>query len=259
MRRYLAHAMLAAVTLPWAAGCADTLNGPYTTPAMMDKGIVYVLPGIQGPDYHYTAIRSGLQNAGLPCAIKIHLWGSQIPVVGLAVNETDVAANRAWGERIAKEIQAYQQQYPGRPVHMIGQSGGGAICVFTAESLAKAGAPPIDGLVLLDASLSADYDLRPALSECRKGIVNFYNLQDVALLGLGTAIFGNLDGGHGESAGQSGFTADPAKLHQVRVTQDMVCPGEGAHFADTCAAFTSRFIAPWIADQAWPTGVSAGR
>jgi pimeloyl-ACP methyl ester carboxylesterase len=259
MRRYSARAMLAALALPWAAGCADTLNGPYTTPAMMDKGIVYILPGIQGLDYHYTAIRRGLQEAGLQCAIKIQPWGSQIPIVRLAVNETDVAANRAWGQTLAREIQAYQQKYPGRPIHMIGQSGGGAICVFTAESLAKAGAPRIDRLVLLDASLSADYDLRPTMKQCRKGIVNFYNLRDVAVLGLGTAEFGNLDGGHGESTGPSGFTTDLARLHQVRVTQEMVCPSERAHFEDTCAGFASRYIAPRIMDQAWPAVVAAAR
>ena len=252
MSRYLARALLA--VLPWllAAGCADTLNAQYTTPKMMDQGLICILPGIQGVDYHYQDIRKGLQGSGIPCAIMIRPWGSQVPGIRLVVNETDVPGNRAGGQTVAQEIQAYQRQYPGRPVHLIGQSGGGAICVFAAESLAKAGAPAIDGLVLLDASLSADYDLRAALGQCRKGIVNFYNLQDVAVLKLGTAIFGNLDGGHGDSAGQSGFTADRAKLHQVRVTEDMVCAFEGTHFADVCAAFTSRYIAPWILDQNRP-------
>jgi hypothetical protein len=259
MRWYLVRAVLAALPLPLAAGCADTLNAAYTTPKMMDQGIIYILPGIQGVDYHYKNIRTGLQGSGIQCAIKVHPWGSQIPGIRLAINETDVRDDRAWGEKIAQEIQAYQQQYPGRPVSMIGQSGGCAICVFTAESLAKAGAPPLEGLVLLDASLSADYDLRPALGGCRKGVVNFYNLRDVALLKVGTAIFGNLDGSHGDSAGRSGFTADLPKLYQVRVTAEMVCPFEGAHFADTCAAFTSRYIAPWIIDQNWPAHVAAER
>jgi pimeloyl-ACP methyl ester carboxylesterase len=259
MKWHIARAVLAALPLPLAAGCADTLNARYTTPKMMDQGIIYILPGIQGVDYHYEDIRKGLQGSGIPCAIKIRPWGSQIPGIKLVINETDVGGNRAWAQTIAQEIQAYRQQYPGRPVHMIGQSGGCAICVFTAEALAKAGAPPLEELVLLDASLSADYDLRPALGECRKGIVNFYNLRDVAVLGAGTAIFGNLDGGHGDSAGQAGFTTDLARLYQVKVTAEMMCPGEGMHFADTCAAFAARYMAPWIIDQTWPAYVAGGR
>jgi pimeloyl-ACP methyl ester carboxylesterase len=259
MKWPIVHVVLTVMPLPLAVGCADTLNAAYTTPEKMDRGIIYILPGIQGEDYHYRNIRAGLQGSGIQCAIKIHPWGSQIPGIKLAINETDVRDGRAWGEKIAQEIQSYRRQYPGRPVHMIGQSGGAAICVFTAESLAKAGAPPLEGLVLLDASLSADYDLRPALGKCRKGIVNFYNLRDVAFLEVGTAIFGNLDGGHGDSAGRSGFTASLAELYQVRVTAEMVCPSEGAHFADTCAAFTSRYIAPWILDQTWPARIAAER
>ena len=59
--------------------------------------------------------------------------------------------------------------------------------------------------MLLDASLGADYDLTSALGQCHKGIVNFYNLKDVAMLEVGTEIFGNLDGSHGDSAGRTGF------------------------------------------------------
>jgi len=258
MKRLIAGAILAALPVALVSGCGDRLNADFATAQMMDRGIIYILPGIQGVDYHYKTIRSGLQGSGIRCAIKIHPWGSQIPGIRLVINETDVRDARGWGEKIAGEIQAYQQQYPGRPVYMIGQSGGCAICVFAAELLAEAGAPPIDGLVLLNASLSADYDLRPALGECRKGIVNFYDLSDIALLGVGTEIFGNLDGGHGDSAGQTGFTADLPKLYQVRVTAEMMCPFEGAHFADTCAAFTSRYIAPWIIDRTWPAQVLGG-
>ena len=250
MKWSIARVVLAVLPLPLAAGCADALNAPYTTREMMDQGIIYIMPGIQGVDYHYADIRKGLQEAGIHCAIAIHSWGSQVPGINILVNETDVSGNRAWGRTMAQEIQAYQRQHPGRPVYMIGHSGGGAICVFTAESLARAGARPIDGLVLLDASLSADYDLRPALGQCRKGIINFYNFRDVGALKFGTAIFGNLDGGHGDSAGQTGFKTDLPKLSQVRVTADMLCPREGEHFAGTCAAFASRQIAPWIIDLA---------
>lgn len=259
MKRHMACAALVAIPLALASGCADALNGRDTTAAMMDRGIIYILPGIQGVDYHYKNIRRGLRGSGIQCAIKIHPWGCQIPGIKLAINETDVRDDHAWGKKIAQEIQDYQRQYPGRPVYMIGQSGGCAICVFAAESLASAAAPPLEGLVLLDASLSADYDLQPALNHCRKGIVNFYNLRDVALLEVGTEIFGNLDGSHGDSAGRTGFENAYAKLYQVQTTKEMVSPFAGPHFADTSAAFTARYIAPWIIDQTWPAQTIGGR
>jgi hypothetical protein len=245
-------ALLLLSSLPLLSGCSDPLNQSFTTPQMMDKGIIYVLPGIQGVDLHYLNIRSGLQGSGIKCAIKIHPWGCHIPGIGLAINETDTTDDRGWGQKIAQEIQAYQKQYPGRPVYLIGQSGGCGVSVFAAEALAQAGAPPVDGLVLLDASLSATYDLATALGQSHKGLVNFYNLDDVRLLEVGTAMFGNVDGGHGDSAGRTGFEVKFPKLYQVQVTQGMVSAFANPHFADTSAAFASRYLAPWIIDRTWP-------
>lgn len=236
-------------------GCAsapDPLNAAYMAPPMMDQGIIYILPGIQGVDFHYLNIRKGLRGSGIQCAIKIHPWGCQIPGIGMAINETNTLEDRSWGEKIAQEIIAYQQQYPGRPVYLLGQSGGCAVSVFTAESLARLGGEPLSGIILLDASLGATYDLNPIMAQCRKGVVNFYNLSDVALLEVGTQIFGNLDGSHGDSAGRTGFEETYPKLYQVRVTQDMVNVFDNPHFADTSAAFASRYIAPWIIDHTWP-------
>ncbi len=254
-------AVLAVASLAVLAGCAgqDMLNGPYTTPALMDRGIVYILPGVFGVQHHYLNIRRGLQGSGIQCAVKIHPWGCRVPGLCGVVNETDTVDDRSWGQRIALDIQAYQKQYPGRPVYLVGQSAGCGISVFAAEAMAKASAPPVDGLILLDASLSADYDLSTAMKQSRKGIVSFYNLDDVRMLKTGTEIFGNVDGGHGNSAGRLGFSRGYPKLYQVRVTQDMVDRFADPHYADTSAAFTSRYIAPWIIDNVWPALAMAER
>ena len=244
---------------PASLDTSDSLNAAYMKPEMMARGIIFILPGIQGVDYHYKNIRSGLRGSGIQCAIMIHPWGCRIPGIGLAINESDTSADREWGRRIAQDILAYQRQYPGRPVYLVGQSGGCAVSVFAGEVLADAAAPALEGIVLLDASLSADYDMSKALGQCRKGIANFYNLSDVALLEVGTAIFGNLDGSRGDSAGRTGFSDPPARLYQVKVTQDMVSRFAMPHFADTSAAFTSRYIAPWIIDTAWPVPQAAGQ
>jgi hypothetical protein len=127
------------------------------------------------------------------------------------------------------------------------------VAIFTAEALAGIpGVQPVEGIVLLDASVSADYNLGRALSMCRQGIVNFFNEKDVALLEFGTSIMGNVDGGHGASAGRTGFSRPWPRLYQVRILPDMVDDFDDPHFADCSQAFASQYIAPWILDVAWP-------
>ncbi len=242
--------MLCAAPL-FAVGCEDTLNAKYTTPQLKQHGMIYILPGIQGVDYHYKNIREGLIGAGINCAIMIHPWGCQIPGINLMVNETDVTGDREWGGKIAQDIMVYQQEYPGRPVYIIGQSGGAGVAVFTAEHLANSGVA-IQGLVLLDGSVSSNYNLNPALSACRKGIVNFYNPDDVVLLQAGTAMWGNVDGGHGDSAGRVGFSENFGRLYQVKILKDMIDDFADPHFADCSKAFSAQYISPWIIDMQWP-------
>ena len=140
---------------------------------------------------------------------------------------------------------------------MIGQSGGSGVAVFALEALAASNGPPVDGVILLDASLSADYDLTKALGASSQGIVNFCNAEDVAVLAVGTTVVGNVDGGHGDSAGRTGFTASHPKLHQIKVTPDMVSDSNASHFADTSAAFAAKYIAPWILNHNWPALVAS--
>jgi hypothetical protein len=251
IKRTILTAMTLLITL--AMGCDDlSLNATDTTPELKARGMVYILPGIQGVDSHYTNIRNGLRGAGLQCAIMIHPWGSHIPGLGMLTNETDTQADRDWGHTIATDIMQYQQDYPGTRIYIIGQSGGGGVSVFTAEALAGMGADPIDGLILLDASLSADYNLSTALSATTNGIVNFYNLDDTAMLETGTGMFGNVDGGHGDSAGRTGLASSSSKVFNVQIRHDMIAAFADPHFADTSSAFTTRYIAPWILERTWP-------
>ena len=252
MTRFL-YAIAMAATLV-SVGCdGGGFNAKYTQDSQKQLGMVYILPGIQGVDSHYFNIRRGLAKSGVNCGMMIHPWGCQIPGLNLLLNQTDSVDDRTWGQRIAADIVAYQKAYPGKPVHIIGQSGGAGVAVFTAEALADIpDAKPITGLVLLDGSLSADYDLTKALSMCSSGIINFYNLRDVALLQVGTAMFGNVDGGHGDSAGRTGFEEEYPTLYQVRVTDDMVNGLDDPHFADCSSAFAGKYLAGWILQSSWP-------
>ena len=198
--------ILAAVA---AGGCSS--NYKYMTKDRQSRGMVVILPGIEGTSPFNRHIRQGLEDAGLDCATPICSWGWPVPLVGMALNQSEPICHHVAARQIATMIAKYEDEHPGQPVYVIGHSGGAGIGVFAAEELGKLeGGHKIEGLVLLSASISSDYDLSPALAQCRNGIVNFYNPDDKMLLMVGTAIAGNVDGGHGDSAGRTGFSVRQA-------------------------------------------------
>ncbi|MDY6914383.1 MAG: hypothetical protein SVT52_08010, partial [Planctomycetota bacterium] len=224
--------LLSLAVLWTTAGCTASGNVEFTTEARLDQGLVIILPGIEGESHMNHDIRRGLVAAGIYRALPIHLWGRPIPGVGMLLNQMDVIGNRLAGGQIAKMITAYQDSHPGRPVYLVGHSGGGGVAVFSAEAL-----PPgrkVDGLVLLSASISKGYDLTKALGKCRNGIVNFYSEADVGFLVIGTIVAGNVDGVHGPAAGAVGFDwptdakqrAAYSKLYQVSMNEAMTGGGD---------------------------------
>ena len=105
---------------------------------------------------------------------------------------------------MARRISAYHQAHPGRPVTLVGYSGGGPMAVWTAEALPKG--ERLAGIILLSTPLEPRYDLTAALETSRKGMVSFYSNRNLLYLGFGTLVFGTMDRHHEISAGNLGFT-----------------------------------------------------
>jgi pimeloyl-ACP methyl ester carboxylesterase len=233
-----------------AAGCSP-VNVELVTPQRLERGLVVILPGIEGEGLLSYSLRSGLVRAGVGAALPIYRWGRPIPIAGPLINQVDVLGNRRVAERIAQMIMDYQDAHPGRPVHLVGHSGGGGVAVFTAEALPKD--RNVDGLILLSASISKTYDVTEALARCRKGIVNFYSKGDVAFLAVGTTIAGNVDGIRGPSAGLVGFDAKPSGLYDIPWSQEMASTGHlGGHGGTAGKAFVTKYVAPWVLASSWP-------
>jgi hypothetical protein len=236
-----------------AAGCNGTSRSEYNTPERLDNGLVLLLPGIEGEGPLSYAVRAGLNEAGGNQALSIYNWGWPIPVAGMMLNQVDVIRARRVAKAVAREVVKYQTRHPGRPVHLVGHSGGGAIAIFAAEELPSGHS--VDGIVLLSPSISADYNLVKALAHSRKGIVHFWSPGDVALLVLGTTLFGNLDGGHGPAAGAIGFARGGSfgKLYQTEWTAAMLTSGNmGGHMGSAGNHFVREWVAPWVMADRWP-------
>ncbi len=252
------HALLLVALAGVLIGCDP--NAQYCTPERYDQGLVLILPGIEGVSANNTGIQKGLDDGGVDYALQIYPWGFPVPGVGMLVNQTDVAANRAAGARLADVIIRYQQDYPGRPVFLVGHSGGGGVAVFTLESLGSRSGKPINGAILISSSISASYPLAPALAMTRLGILNVYNGMDTGLLGVGTGLFGNVDGGTGDSAGRTGFSYHNAhpKLFELSLTNQPQGIFDDPHTFGTQPRIVERYGPNWVLSPTWPPAVTYG-
>jgi len=169
--------------------------------------------------------------------------------------------------RDTDRIVAYRTSHPGRPVFLIGHSGGTAVAVWAAEVLRDG--QKIDGIVLLASSLSSGYDLCNALKGTRGGIVSFYSERDSVLLGAGTTLFGTMDGRHTEAAGKVGFSVPKSgqkgklyeRFSEIKWTPNMVQAGnDGSHFGCLSTGFISSYVTPLLATaQWWPDTIEISR
>ncbi|MBP7935031.1 MAG: alpha/beta fold hydrolase [Phycisphaerae bacterium] len=240
------------------------------TPTRMDKGLIIILPGIEGRSPLNSSIAKGLAEGGVPAAITIHDWNLAPTFLAGVVNLRAQSHNLSEARRVAANIVAYQNKYPGRPVHVIGHSGGGGVAVYVLEAL-----PPkheITSAVLLAPAISPDYDLRRALKKTHEGIWNFYSPYDVGFLKLGTSVAGTIDGRMTQAAGAVGFSIPwglsredrqlyGERLHQQRYTPKMAESGNtGTHFGWAGRSFVAEWLAPLINSQAEaPTRYAADR
>ncbi len=111
---------------------------------------------------------------------------------------------------------------------------------------------PVEGAFLLSASISADYPLTTAIKMTRRGIVNVHNPDDVGLLKVGTALFGNVDGGHGDSAGRVGFKRSYPKVYNRRITSAELGVAGDPHFLATDARLIAQRAPAWLGSKTWP-------
>jgi len=244
--------ILAALLLIASAGCEKVdLNTYFTSEERMDKGLVIILPGIEGESAANQDIRKGLDDAGVPYALAIYRWGFPMPGVGLYMNQTDTEGNRRAARELAERLVTYQQTYPGRPIFMAGHSAGGGEVVFTLEALADLGAEPVEGVFLLAASISSDYSLDKALPMTRRGLVNVWNPED-GLLNTGATFFGNVDGGNAPSAGRAGFQRDYDKVFNVRITSAEIGVFGDPHYISTNASLVAKYGPMWVNSPTWP-------
>ncbi len=229
--------------------------GRLRTPERLQRGLVLVLPGIEGESCINHSIARGLADGGVQAAIEIFDWTTGV-ILLFPYHLRGLRRNLARADRLAARIVAYRKAYPGREVHLVGHSGGGALSVLTLERL-PAGTT-VTSTVLLQAAISPTHDLSVALAKTERGIWNFSSYLDGFFCGLFTILGGTVDGRHTPAAGMIGFCPpdglDAAakelyatQLHEVPFRPEMCAAFHfGGHMGATNRVFVAERIAPLL-------------
>ena len=220
--------------------------------ARRKHGYIIILPGIEGRSCFNIDLARGLADGGVRASIEIYDWTTGVLPLFL-YHLRALGRNRRQASLVADRIVRYQLQFPGRPVHLIGHSGGGAIALMALEALPNGHS--VTSAILINAALSPKFDITTALSRTNLGVWDFSSPFDVIFLALFVLVFGTVDGRHCPAAGMIGFRLQdgsggsdaPPQLHQRSFRPHMAAQFNfGGHFGFTNRVFVAESIAPLI-------------
>jgi pimeloyl-ACP methyl ester carboxylesterase len=259
----MVRTLLIFLVLLTSAALAGGCNGPrtdYMAPHRLDHGLVFCLDGVGGYNIGPKWVRDGLDAGGVEAAISVLDWGHG-PGGLFVADLVDEEGNRRRAGELARLVENYRRSWPGRPVTLIGHSGGAGIVVFALEQLAPG--VRVDAAFLLAPALDPGRNLAPALEHVAGPVLATYSAADVALMGLGTSTFGTMDRKHTVGAGLVGFRLPDGlppedreqygKLRQAGWSPGLLASGHlGGHMGWASPGFARQFIAPVIRGDAVP-------
>jgi pimeloyl-ACP methyl ester carboxylesterase len=234
-----------------ALGTARAQGGVDDSPPA-HRGLVMVVGGVGGFDFLGSAAKSVLPRSGLDLEVQEFTWTHG---TGQVLRDLqDYRYTQLKTQELAEEVRSFRQAHAGRPVYLVGKSGGAGLVLGAAEQLPEGA---LERIILLSPAVSRDYDLRPALRSARQEMVVFYSPLDLVVLGWGTKQFGTIDRYYESSAGLSGFlipgnlSAEDARLYarllQIRWHPHMIRQGNlGGHLGTSMPAFVAHQVAPWL-------------
>jgi len=213
------------------------------------------LPGIGGYRNIDRRAIAGLRDGDLDGVIDHYDWTVADPGLGALLarkRNGDEALN------VAQIILERRRADPNARITLTAHSGGCGILAWALEHLPDD--VSVDSVAFLSPALSPTYDLSKALRHVKKNAYVIYSSHDVAVLGIGTSLFGTIDGIKTEAAGKVGFVepknADPAqyaKLHQFPYDRSwMKLDNIGDHIGSLSRPFIRDIVAPLLTQGRLP-------
>ncbi|MBN9523352.1 alpha/beta hydrolase [bacterium] len=221
---------------------------PEPTPVADARPVVWVIDGAGDLKGCSNALTQANLTAGTPVELSVFNW-SHGPR-RLIADQIDTAHAREQGRRLAAEIKDGQARAPGRRTVIVAHSAGCAVALAAAEALPS---DSIDRVILLAPSVSAAYDLRPALRAPREGIDVLCSQRDWVALGFAVRLVGTTDRSGAPAAGRFGFRADMLddrdvpRLRQHFWSPDVAWTGHtGGHHGMHAPTFLHTYLFPML-------------
>lgn len=210
-----------------ASGCTGLPHGKPTTTCQTTpiachggtaaRGVVICVPGAGGFPLICETLAEAIQEQGLPLAVEPFEWTHGY--LRVLSDQLDTEHIYCQSQRLASRILALKRECPGKSISILTHSAG---CMVTLEAARQLPPNTLDHIILLAPAVSAQYDIRPALSCAARGVDVFYSRRDWFALGVGVALVGTSDRQWGPAAGRVGFEppcgcpGDEALLRRLR-------------------------------------------
>jgi pimeloyl-ACP methyl ester carboxylesterase len=248
---------LALIALVAVSGCG-TVHHVVRAPAAFagEQGVAFVADGAGGFEAASQDFRDAVRESGASLYVVMVPWTHGYGRVLADVLDREHSHRK--GRELAAEVLQFRAGHPDAAVYLVAHSAGCLVVLEAAEAL-----PPgsVDRFVLLLSSVSADYDLRPALRCARDGVDAFYSARDVIYLGFWVGVLGTTDGRWGEAAaGRVGFrprvcSPDDAALY-TKLRQHAWNPtvsvtgNRGGHYGVHDPHYLREFVLPLLCPTA---------
>jgi pimeloyl-ACP methyl ester carboxylesterase len=200
------------------------------------------------------SLRQTVALAGVPIQVETFEWSHGYCRVIL--DQVAFGYAKAQGRRMAETVTEFCARNPRARVYLMGHSAGVTVALIAAAHM-----PPglVEGVLLLSGSVSADYDLRPALRNVRGYVDVFYSRRDWWYLGVATRLVGTSDRLYSPTSGRIGFRPAPespedeqlfARLRQRSWQPDDRWTGNlGGHYGNYQPEFLRAHILPILLGQ----------
>jgi hypothetical protein len=234
-------------------GCAHeprAFGAPTTQPAVEPSALHIHLPGIGGYRNVDRGMLRGLREGGYTERIRVHDWpGNDAGLAALLATKR----HKDESTNVAHLIEGELSVNPHTRITVSAHSAGAGIIAWALEQLSPD--EQIETLLLIAPALSPQYDLSRALKHVRGKVYVIYSPYDSAVLGMGTKMFGTVDGVKVEAAGKVGFKQPPKadaqqyeKLVQIPYHSEWVKLGNiGDHIGGLSRPFSREVLAPLLA------------
>jgi hypothetical protein len=220
-----------------------------------DQPYLLHLPGIGGYMFIDRSFVGGLKEGKFDAIYESYDWTCRDPGLDALLARK---RNEAEAQKVAEKLTSEVRAHPHRRVIVTSHSGGTGIAVWALEKLPAD--VTIDTLLLMSPALSPQYDLSKALRHVTGKVYVFSSVNDTLVLGIGTSMFGTIDGVKSESAGLKGFVkphgADETQYEKLVPLpynpQWMQYNNIGDHIGSMSRAFSREIVAPLVREGKVP-------